>query len=162
MRLTHTDEGIRFAAELRGSHPDLGVIILSQQMDSSDLTALFAEGLAGRGYLLEERLTGAEHPARGAPHRRRGRLDRRLARRRPLARSPRDVQLDRLTPRELQTLAMIAEGHSNSAIAEELKITKRAVEGYINAIYGTLDISDSGDVSRRVKAALFFLAAEPE
>jgi Response regulator containing a CheY-like receiver domain and an HTH DNA-binding domain len=57
---------------------------------------------------------------------------------------------------------MIAEGRNNNAISEELKITKRAVEGYINAIYGKLDLSDSGDVSRRVKAALLFLAAEPE
>jgi DNA-binding NarL/FixJ family response regulator len=73
----------------------------------------------------------------------------------------RDSQFDRLTPRELQTLAMLAEGRSNRAISEEFEITKRAVEGYINAIYGKLDLSDSGDVNRRVKAALLFLAAEP-
>ena len=70
--------------------------------------------------------------------------------------------LEELTLRQKTILKLIAEGRNNNAISEELKITKRAVEGYINAIYGKLDISDSGDVNRRVKAALLFLAAEPE
>ena len=161
---THIDEGIRFAAELRGSHPGLGVVILSQHMNSAYVRALFAEGSAGRGYLLEERLRepstlgdALRTVAEGGSI-----VDSRVVEHLLLRRSPRQTQLDRLTPRELQTLAMIAEGRNNSAISEELKITKRAVESYINAIYGKLDLSDSGDVSRRVKAALLFLAAEPE
>ena len=154
---THTDEGIRFAAELRRSHPDLGVVVLSQHMESASVMALFAEGSAGRGYLLEERLREPSSLRDGGSI-----VDSRVVEHLLLRGSPRDVQLDRLTPRERQTLAMIAEGRNNSAISEELKITKRAVEGYINAIYGKLDISDSGDVNRRVKAALVFLAAEPE
>jgi DNA-binding NarL/FixJ family response regulator len=161
---THTDEGIRFAAELRRSHPELGVVVLSQHMESASVMALFAEGSAGRGYLLEERLRepsslrdALRTVAEGGSI-----VDSRVVEHLLLRGSPRDVQLDRLTPRERQTLAMIAEGRNNNAISEELKITKRAVEGYINAIYGKLDISDSGDVNRRVKAALVFLAAEPE
>jgi DNA-binding NarL/FixJ family response regulator len=133
-------------------------------MESASVMALFAEGSAGRGYLLEERLRepstlrdALRTVAEGGSI-----VDSRVVEHLLFRSSPRDVQLDRLTPRERQTLAMIAEGRNNHAISEELKITKRAVEGYINAIYGKLDISDSGDVNRRVKAALLFLAAEPE
>ena len=70
-----------------------------------------------------------------------------------------DAQLDTLTPRELEILAMIAEGRSNAAIAEALVVTKRAVERHINSIFLKLDLRDAEDVSRRVKAALLCLAA---
>jgi DNA-binding NarL/FixJ family response regulator len=68
-----------------------------------------------------------------------------------------DTRLDRLTPRELEILGLIAEGKSNSAIAAELVITKRAVERHINAIFLKLGLGESDDVSRRVKAVLLYL-----
>jgi DNA-binding NarL/FixJ family response regulator len=62
-----------------------------------------------------------------------------------------------LTPRELETLALVAEGKSNAAIAESLVLTKRAVEKHVNAIFAKLRLGDSRDVSRRVMAALVYL-----
>ena len=73
---------------------------------------------------------------------------------RSLAPSP----LDELTERELDTLARVAQGLSNAAIASELVLTKRAVEKHINAIFAKLDLGDGELVSRRVRAALFYLA----
>ncbi|HEY6836026.1 MAG TPA: LuxR C-terminal-related transcriptional regulator, partial [Gaiellaceae bacterium] len=71
-----------------------------------------------------------------------------------------DMHLDRLTPRELEILALIAEGRSNAAIATELFVTKRAVERHINSIFLKLDLRDATDVSRRVKAALLYLSGQ--
>jgi DNA-binding NarL/FixJ family response regulator len=65
-----------------------------------------------------------------------------------------------LTPREVEVLAYVARGHSNQAIAEELVLTKRAVEKHINAIFLKLGLSQAGEVSRRVKAALMYLAEQ--
>src|SRR5262245_11196866 len=73
-----------------------------------------------------------------------------------------DSRLDTLTPRELEILGLIAEGRSNAAIADALVVTKRAVERHINAIFMKLELGDSEDVSRRVKAALVYLAGEVE
>jgi DNA-binding NarL/FixJ family response regulator len=65
-----------------------------------------------------------------------------------------------LTPREREILAMIAEGRSNKAIAEALTVTKRAVEGHINAIFAKLDLGDPEDVSLRVRATLVYLTGQ--
>lgn len=67
-------------------------------------------------------------------------------------------RIDRLTPREVQTLALVAEGQSNAAIAESLVLTKRAVEKHVNAIFAKLELGDPDHVSRRFKAALLYLA----
>ena len=75
-----------------------------------------------------------------------------------VARSP----LAELTPRERQLLGEIAEGKSNAAIAESLVLSKRAVEKHVNAIFSKLNLRDAQDVSRRVKAALLYLAEEPD
>ena len=80
-----------------------------------------------------------------------------VAARRRSDRSP----LGELTPRELEVLAAIAEGKSNRAIADELVLTKRAVEKHINAIFLKLDLQDALDVSRLVKAALIYLSEHP-
>jgi DNA-binding NarL/FixJ family response regulator len=71
-----------------------------------------------------------------------------------MTRSP----LEELTPRELETLALVAEGRSNADIAEALVLTKRAVEKHVNAIFAKLELGDPDHVSRRVKAALLYLA----
>ena len=74
--------------------------------------------------------------------------------------SGRGASLDSLTPRQLEILALIAEGHSNNSIADDLGITKRAVERQINAIFLRLDLGEPEDVSRRVKAALLYLSGD--
>ena len=161
---TRTDEGIRLAADLRHSHPSVGVVILSQHIDLAYATTLFAEGSDGRAYLLKERLRDQQelHQALQAVAEGRSLVDSRIVER-LLTRSPHtDPQLSRLTPRERETLAMIAEGRSNGSIAEHLQITKRAVERQINTIFVKLELTESGDVNRRVRAALLYLAGEPE
>jgi DNA-binding NarL/FixJ family response regulator len=160
---TNTDEGIRFAGELRSTHPNVGVVVLSQHAEPLYAIALFEEGSSRRAYLLKERVSDPSELTRVLREVADGRsavdpiiveglLD--LGRRRENSR------LDLLTPRELETLALIAEGRSNGAIAESLVITKRAVERHINAIFFKLDLGASDDISRRVKAALLYLAGQ--
>jgi len=160
---TETDEGIRLAAELRQTHPDVGVVVLSQHADPVYATTLFQDGSRGRAYLLKERI---RHP---------GDLNRAL-REVSVGGSVVDARiveelLDRdrrrksqrlggLTPREFEILGLIAEGWSNASIAERLVITKRAVEGHVRAIFASLNLGDERDVSRRVRAALMYLAGQ--
>jgi DNA-binding NarL/FixJ family response regulator len=138
---TNTDEGIRLASELRTTHPEIGVVILSQFSDPTYALALLEQGSDRRAYLLKERVHN--------------RAELMVARSRA-ERSP----LNDLTARELEVLAEIAQGKSNTAIAESLFLTKRAVEKHINAIFWKLGLADAADVSKRVQAALMFLAEE--
>jgi len=157
---TNTDEGIRVAEELRDSHPEIGVVVLSQHAEPLYATALFDKGSDRRAYLLKERLKYREELGRALHEVAAGGsvvdskiVEELLA----LQRRREDTRLDQLTPRELEILGMIAEGKSNTAIAEALVITKRAVERHINAIFWKLDLGESEDVSRRVKAVLLYL-----
>jgi DNA-binding NarL/FixJ family response regulator len=159
-----TDEGIRIAAGLRHTHPDIGVVVLSQYSEPSYVLRLFEAGSDGRAYLLKERVgnraelvAAIEAVASGGAV-----IDPKVVEvlveaRSRAAQSP----LGELTPRELEVLRAIAEGKSNSAIAEELVLTKRAVEKHINAIFLKLGFTygaDAENVSKRVKATLLFLA----
>jgi DNA-binding NarL/FixJ family response regulator len=160
---TNTDEGIRLAAALRTSEPDVGVIVLSQHNEPALAAALFENGSERRGYLLKERVKDAGELVRAVQSVADGGsvvdpavVDKLLQASRARERS----QLANLTPRELQILALIAEGKSNSAIADALVLTKRAVERHINGIFMKLDLGDPEQVSRRVRAALIYLAGE--
>jgi DNA-binding NarL/FixJ family response regulator len=160
---THTDEGIRIAAELRESHPQIGVVILSQFSDPSYALALLEQGSDGRAYLLKERvhnraeLMAAIHAvAEGGSLIDPKVVETLVVARRREAASP----LHELTGRELEVLAEIAQGRSNMAIADALFLSKRAVEKHINAIFWKLGLADAADVSKRVKAALMFLAED--
>jgi DNA-binding NarL/FixJ family response regulator len=155
-----SDEGIRFAGELRSSHPDIGVVVLSQHVEPLYATALFGDGSERRAYLLKERLADREEVSRAVREVAAGRsvVDSRVVEELLGAQRRREAsKLDTLTPREREILALIAEGESNSAIAVRLVITKRAVERHINSIFWKLDLGDSEDVSRRVKAVLLYL-----
>jgi DNA-binding NarL/FixJ family response regulator len=159
---TNTDEGIRFAGELRSSHPEIGVVVLSQHAEPLYATALFERGSDRRAYLLKERLRDREELVRALQEVAGGGsvVDSRIVDELLLSQRRReDSRLDQLTPRELEILGMIAEGRSNSAIAEALVITKRAVERHINSIFWKLDLGESEDVSRRVKAVLVYLGS---
>jgi DNA-binding NarL/FixJ family response regulator len=158
------DEGIRLAGELRSSHPEIGVVVLSQHAEPTYASLLFEEGSERRAYLLKEsvkdqgELSRALHAvADGGSV-----VDPIVVEQLVDARRRReDSSLDTLTPRELEILGMIAEGDSNAAIADELVVTKRAVERHINSIFLKLDLRDAEDVSRRVKAALLYLSGQP-
>jgi DNA-binding NarL/FixJ family response regulator len=163
MAPTHTDEGIRLARLLRVKHPKIGVVALSPGTDPDHAAGLFATGARGRAYLLAGRLASGREllsairdVALGGTA-----ID-------PLVvdtlvhaqDEPDRGRLERLTARELQVLALLAQGLSNASIAERLSLTKRAVEKHIGEIFARLDLHDSPDVSRRVKAALLFLREE--
>ena len=153
-------EGIHIAARLRETRPDVGVVILSQYAEPGYALELFESGSGGRAYLLKERvgdraeLVAAIRAVAGGG----SVIDPKIVDALIAARSHgEDSLVDRLTDREREVLAEVATGKSNSAIAESLFLTKRAVEKHINAIFLKLNLRDSEDVSRRVKATLMYL-----
>jgi DNA-binding NarL/FixJ family response regulator len=159
---TGTDEGIRLAQELAASHPDVAVVVLSQHAEPSYAVALFENGSTRRAYLLKERLSEPGELVRALETVTAGGslVDARVVHDLLAAQVQRErPSLEALTPRGREILALIAEGASNGAIAEQLVITKRAVERHINAIFQKLELEDSAGISRRVKAALLYLAA---
>ena len=153
------DGGIRAARTIRDRHPGVGVLVLSQYARPSYAFALLAEGADGAGYLLKDRvgdlaeLTEAlERVGRGGSVLDSAVVAQLVGRPRPAA-SP----MSKLTAREREVLALMAEGRSNQAISERLVVTGRTVEKHVNAILGKLDIrADSGD-HRRVLAVLAYL-----
>ena len=157
----HTDEGIRAAVAIRASHPEIGMVVLSQHTDPAYVLALLDSGTDRRSYLLKDRvhkrgeLVSAIHTvAEGGSVIDPKVVEVLVEERMRAARSP----LTELTERELEVLSQIATGKSNSAIAESLVLTKRAVEKHINAIFMKLGLAAADDVSKRVKSALMFLA----
>jgi DNA-binding NarL/FixJ family response regulator len=158
---TSTDEGIRIAAQLRESHPETGVVILSSYSDPAYALTLLESGLEGRAYVLKERvhdraqLVSAIHAVAAGG----SMMDPKVVE--PLVRAKEGAErspLSDLTSREREVLGQIAEGKSNAAIAESLVLTKRAVEKHINSIFMKLNLAYAEDVSKRVKATLLFLA----
>jgi DNA-binding NarL/FixJ family response regulator len=157
------EEGIRIAARLRDTHPEVGVVVLSQYAEPAYAISLLEQGTAGRAYLLKERIrdkTELIGAIQAVAHR--GSVidpvivDVLIEARSRAARS----RLSELTPRERELLAEIAAGKSNGAIAESLVLTKRAVEKHVNSIFSKLNLPETQDVSRRVKATLIFLSEE--
>jgi DNA-binding NarL/FixJ family response regulator len=158
---SNTDEGIQIAHELRGSHPRIGVVVLSQFADPTYALALLESGSDGRAYLLKERvhdrgqlMSAIRAVAEGGSVIDPKIVEGLVAARARAAHSP----VYELTPREHEVLAEIAQGKSNTAIAESLVLTKRAVEKHINAIFMKLNLSEADNVSKRVKATLMYLA----
>jgi DNA-binding NarL/FixJ family response regulator len=153
------DEGIVFANRLRATHPEIGVVVVSQYADPRYGLALLEQGSERRAYLLKDRLRDREHligavyaVASGGSV-----VDPKVVE--ALIRA-RGAGLDELTPRETEILGHMAQGQSNQAIADELFLTKKAVEKHINAIFMKLGLSASEEISRRVKAALIYLAGD--
>lgn len=158
---THTDEGLRAALAIRADHPGLPVLVLSQYIAHSYAAQLLESSTdGGIGYLLKDRVAhvprfieAVEHVAAGGyivdPEVVRQLLTRR---RDPLA---------RLTPREREVLALMAEGHANTTIARLLTVTDAAIHKHITAIFAKLDIPSTGDEHRRVRAVLTYLRANP-
>jgi DNA-binding NarL/FixJ family response regulator len=158
---TSTDEGIRVAALLRERHPGVGVVVLSNYAEPAYALALLESGSEGRAYLLKERVhdrsqlvAAIEAVAAGGSM-----MDPKIVEPLMVAKGRAESSpLAVLTSREREVLAEIAKGKSNSAIADTLFLTKRAVEKHINSIFLKLNLSFAEDVSKRVKATLLFLA----
>jgi DNA-binding NarL/FixJ family response regulator len=158
---TDADEGLQVADMLRETQPDTGVVILSQFAEPRYGLALLDKGSQGRAYLLKDRIqyrgqlvSAIESVAHGGSMVDAKVVEVLIDARKRSEHGP----LTELTPREVEILSFVARGHSNQAIADELVLTKRAVEKHINAIFLKLGLSEATDVSRRVKAALIYLA----
>lgn len=157
---TGTDEGVRAANEIRGSNPDVGVVVLSQYVEPEYALALLEDGSDGRAYLLKERVSDVDvllH-AIEAVHRGQSVIDPRVVEALVQARAKRQSPLDFLTPRESEVLSEMALGRNNAGIAAALGLSERAVEKHINSLFAKLGVSEEPDVHRRVKAVLVLLA----
>jgi DNA-binding NarL/FixJ family response regulator len=157
---TNTTEGIDAARRIRASHPEIGVVVLSQYAEEEYAHELLKDGANGLGYLLKERVADIDEIVRALGDVATGGsvLDPRIvealvARRERQERSP----LGRLTPREREVLALMAEGRNNAAIAGAMFLTERAVEKHINSLFHKLGLSEEPEVHRRVRAVLTFL-----
>jgi DNA-binding NarL/FixJ family response regulator len=158
---TGTDEGLRAAAWIRENHPAVGVVVLSQYSAPGYAVALLEHGSAGRAYLLKERVASVDELARAVRTVARGGsvIDPQVVDELVRARF-RDhrLGLSSLTSREMEILAEMAQGKSNSAIAVALFVTERAVEKHTNSIFAKLGLSEEKDLNRRVKAVLLYLS----
>ena len=159
---TGTDEGIRAAAHLRATRPSLGVVVLSQYTSPAYALSLLAGGSEGRAYLLKERVADVDELVSAIKEVADGGsvIDPKVVEELVSA-SARRVRsdLDRLTPRERETLAEMAQGKNNAAIADSLVLSERAVEKHINSIFSKLGLTEEPNVNRRVKAVLLHLGA---
>ena len=154
---THTDEGIRAALVIRRRHPEVAVVVLSQYVEERYATDLLSIGTSGVGYLLKDRvahvpefLDALRRVAAGGTA-----LDPEVVAQ--LLVRHRNDPIDRLTPRELQVLRLMAEGRSNNGIVDALNVSPSAVEKYVSNIFAKLDLPPSNADHRRVLAVLKFL-----
>jgi len=155
---THTDEGLRAALSIRTEHPDVAVLVLSQYVEVPLAMQLLGESAEGVGYLLKDRVSdiaefigAVRRVAEGGSA-----IDPTIVSALISKQRNRDP-IDRLTPREREVLALMAEGRSNQGIADEFYITLRAVEKYVSSIFTKLDLPTTGSDSKRVLAVLLYL-----
>jgi DNA-binding NarL/FixJ family response regulator len=157
---TQTDEGVRAAVEVRRTHPETCVLILSQYVEERYAAELLEGGARGVGYLLKDRIADVEtflgaieRVACGGTV-----IDPEVIAQ-LLVRRERDNPLDRLTPRETEVLALMAEGHTNASIVERLDISHSAVEKHVRKVFAKLSLTDDDQHHRRVLAVLTYLGA---
>jgi len=155
---TFTDEGLKAAIEARAQVPGLPVLVLSQHVEQLYARELLSGGSGGLGYLLKDRVSDvrrfieAVRTVAGGGTAMDPEVISQL-----LARRARDEPLRRLTPREREVLALMAEGRTNAGIAARLVVTEKAVSKHINNIFTKLDLYRGGDDNRRVLAVLTYL-----
>ena len=158
---TSSDEGIQAAGRLRETHPEIGVVVLSQYAEPAYANALLDGGSAGRAYLLKDRVSEPNQLAEAIRAVARGGsvidptvVDLLVSASSRAKASP----LASLTKRELEVLDQVAQGKSNAAVGQALFLTERAVEKHINALFAKLGLGPTPDINRRVKAVLMHLS----
>ncbi|WP_328365077.1 response regulator transcription factor [Streptomyces sp. NBC_00445] len=157
---THTDEGLRAALEIRERWPETGVMVLSQHIERNYAVQLLASSAERVGYLLKDRVAQVEEfldaleriQAGGAA------IDPEVVRQLVVRTTHADL-VTRLTPRERSVLETLAQGHTNTAIAQQLHISLSAVEKNLNAIFDKLELSRTTGYNRRILAVLRYLEA---
>jgi DNA-binding NarL/FixJ family response regulator len=157
---THTNEGIEAAKRIRAEHPGIGVVVLSQYVEEDYAFELLADGVAGMGYLLKERVSDVDELVRALHEVARGGsvLDPKVVEA-LLARKGSDGPLLGLTDREREVLQEMATGRNNATIAKTLFMSDRAVEKHIGSVFQRLGLIDEHEVNRRVMAVLAYLEA---
>jgi DNA-binding NarL/FixJ family response regulator len=155
---THTDEGARAAERLRAERPELGILLLSQVIESRRVLRLFQESPAGFGYLLKDRvleiddfLDAVRRVGRGGTA-----VDPAVVAQ-LMGRRVVDSPLHELSPREREVLGLMAEGRSNQAICAKLFLSPKTVETHVNRILQKLGLPPAAEDHRRVLAVLTYL-----
>ena len=155
---THTDEGLRAAQSIHADQPQVGVLVFSQYIETQAAAELIAGAPAGVGYLLKDRVADVSEFVEAISRVAHGGtvLDPEVVRQ-LLRASRRGDSLATLTPREQEVLSLIAQGRSNTAIADTLVISPRVVEKHVASIFAKLGLAPSDSDNRRVIAALRYL-----
>ena len=156
-----TDEGLRAAHEIRARHPEMGILILSQHVETGTAARLLAESPARLGYLLKDRVEDVDafagtlrHVAGGGSA-----LDPEVVSR-LLASARDDDALSSLSPREREVVGLLAEGRSNRAIGQQLNLSQRGVQKHVTSVFAKLGLEADEDDNRRVLAVLEYLRLE--
>jgi DNA-binding NarL/FixJ family response regulator len=155
---SHTDEGLLAAQEIGHAHPQVGVLVLSHYLESHWAMRLLEEHPERSGYLLKERVSDVAVLIDALQRVMEGEcvVDPTIVAR--LVNRPRDTSpLDELTERELEVLALIAEGHSNDGISKKLFLSPKTIETHVRHILVKLGIGEAGEYHRRVLAVLAYL-----
>jgi DNA-binding NarL/FixJ family response regulator len=155
---TFTDEGLRAAQEIRARHAGMGIVILSQHVETGTATRLLTESPEGLGYLLKDRVGDLEEfastlrcvAAGGSA------LDPQVVAQ-LLASTSGDGPLESLSAREREVLALVAEGRSNRAIGDRLDLSRRGVQKHVTAVFTKLGLDEDEDDNRRILAVLEYL-----
>ena len=155
---THSDEGLVAARRIREEHPSTAVVLLSQYVEPRYAQRLLADQPGGLGYLLKERVSNIAVLVDALRRVTEGEcvIDPTIVAQLMRGRRP-DSPLERLTDREREILALMAEGRSNAGIARELGISERTVEAASAIVFQKLDLEPSPDLNRRVLAVLTLL-----
>ncbi|MFF8190132.1 LuxR C-terminal-related transcriptional regulator [Streptomyces bobili] len=158
---THTDEGLQCALRARRERPGLPVLVLSQHVEQLYARELLADGSGGVGYLLKDRVFDAEQFVDAVRRVAAGgtAMDPQVIQQ-LLARHGDDRPLARLTPREREVMELMAQGRSNTAIAQKMVVTERAVAKHTANIFIKLGLEVSDDDNRRVLAVLAYLDSD--
>jgi DNA-binding NarL/FixJ family response regulator len=156
-----TDEGVRAAQSLRTTHPEVGVVVLSQYVEEGYAVQLFEQGSGGRAYLLKERLGDVEELTDAVREVARGGsvIDPAVVDSLIAAKTRQRSPVDDLTEREREVLSHMAAGSNNRTIAEQLVLSPRAVEKHINSIFSKLGLAEETDSHHRVRAVLLYLGS---